>query len=128
MTKEVLILKRIAGHMPGEIAPYSKRLDKHIAAGNARMLTEAPAEPVKLESYKPANPVRADLPVASSRYVPPPKKGDEREPDAAGEGGASTAGTLESSPGRSGTAAGGGPGAGNATTGTGGGKGRGKGA
>src|SRR5687767_13310175 len=57
MTKEVLILKRIAGHMPGEIAPHSKRLDKHIAAGNARMLPSAPEEPVKMESYKTGAPV-----------------------------------------------------------------------
>lgn len=41
---DVIVLKNIAGHRAGEIAKLDARLQKHVDAGNARILADAPAE------------------------------------------------------------------------------------
>lgn len=35
---DVVILQRIPGHKPGDVVPLTPRLDKHVEAGNAKII------------------------------------------------------------------------------------------
>lgn len=47
---DVLILKRFAGHRPGQVVPLTDYLEKHIQAGNAKLLPNEAPEHVVPES------------------------------------------------------------------------------
>lgn len=49
MTQRVYIISNIAGFTPGSVVDHEDRLDKHIEAGNARLVpqVDAPAEGAK---------------------------------------------------------------------------------
>lgn len=61
---DVIVLKNIAGHRAGEIAKLDARLQKHVDAGNARILADsAPAEP-EPENWPPPSAVPEPAPWA----------------------------------------------------------------
>lgn len=41
---DVLIIKHIPGASPGDVRPLDERMERHVRAGNATLLPDAPAE------------------------------------------------------------------------------------
>lgn len=50
---DVIILHRIPGARPGAILPLDERLERHVRAGNARVLPKADNGPARVEAAAP---------------------------------------------------------------------------